>query len=53
MLFMTFTGTGELGGVFGVGQTSETTVLLTVTDSIVGATATATQTSRLRGKISY
>jgi hypothetical protein len=74
MLFMTFTGTGELAGVFGVGQTSETTVLLTVTggtgrfadasgsltstifttiDSIVGATATATQTSRVRGKISY
>lgn len=74
MLVMTFTGTGELAGVFGVGQTSETTVQLTVTggtgrfadasgsltstifttiDSIVGATATATQTSRLRGKISY
>jgi hypothetical protein len=31
MLFATFTGTGELGGVFGVGQTAETTVVSTVT----------------------
>lgn len=31
MLFMTFTGTGVATGAFGVGQTSETTVVYTVT----------------------
>lgn len=31
MVFSTFTGTGELGGVFGVGQTAETTVVSTIT----------------------
>lgn len=74
MLFLTFTGTGELAGAFGVGQASETTAVFTVTGgtgrfsdasgtltstvftevtSIVFTTVTATQSSRLRGRISY
>jgi hypothetical protein len=73
-LFLSFTGTGELAGAFGVGQTSETTAVLTVTGgtgrfsdasgtltskvfteitSIVFTTVTATQSSRLTGRISY
>jgi hypothetical protein len=31
MLFATFTGNGELDGPFGVGQTSETTAVVTIT----------------------
>jgi hypothetical protein len=71
---MTFTGSGELAGPFGVGQTSETTAVFTVTggtgrfddatgtltstvlttiESIAGADVTATQNSRVRGRISY
>jgi hypothetical protein len=74
MLFMTFTGTGVTTGAFGVGQTSETTVVYTVTGgtgrfadadgtltgtissevvSIVGATATISQTFDTSGTIGY
>jgi hypothetical protein len=73
-LFMSFTGTGELAGAFGVGQRSETTAVLTVTggtgrfsdasgtlrstifteiSSIVFTAVSATQSSQLRGRISY
>lgn len=73
-LFTNFTGSGEATGAFGVGQTSETTAVHTVTGgtgrfadasgtltatvsseivSLVGATATASQSFKVRGKISY
>jgi hypothetical protein len=70
MLFLTFTGTGTFSGTFGVDQTTETSVVFTVTSgtgrfadasgSLTGTVftetlsgATATQTSTLRGRISY
>jgi hypothetical protein len=46
MLFMTFTGAGELAGPFDVGQSSETTADLTVTGGTGRfSDATGTQTS--------